>query len=760
MLARYKILNAALFVLSFVLLPASLLSFTTAASAQGLGELSLESSLNEPLHATIELLDVAGLNESQIELSIATPEEYEEAGLEFSVLASSIDFDVDLLPPARGVVTLTTAERVEEPFLHILVRAHWPSGTVLRDYTVLLDLPTRVDSAPQPATAAPTAAVSGAATSQNPAAAAPDVEIADGASAAAYSVQTGDTLWEIAEQTKPSGDVTVQQMMVAIQRANEEAFVNNNINRLLNGRVLRIPNQQEISIIEHAAAVAQINSQNEQLGTTPLGGTGAGATAAPARDELSVLSGDEDLAAGAGSSDLEATIAALENELMLSEEDLDRARIENEELNAQLDALEEQISILENIIAIEDERIAQLQTELAAQAEATDQAVAETGKAENLLAAAGQSGQPAGLLGMLQNNVVLIGAALFIVLLVLGFLFYRARRAQMFEEDELAFMREQGSAPKDSTRIDEAAEQGFLASLLARFRRDDSDDEYEDDIEHSMADTAYMQKPQGTDIAASAPSAVQTADAADDEMANLGFAEEDYFPGADEDEDENDDSDELAGSVMNEVEQALQQVDSEGYDEVGSFEDTDAVSSSVAQPVEVEAVTAADTAAELPSATAALDAVDVVDAEVEFDLPAETAVPAVAAYAATPEVFEFTLKSDTAPAAEAVAEEPEHELETFAFNPASTPSGNSGMDLDLGSFTFDENDARLASEGEPEYKPRSNMDECDTKLDLAVAYEAMGDVEGAIEILNEVIADGKPAQLEEAQRLKTKWQES
>jgi FimV-like protein len=732
MLARYKILNAALLV---VLLPASLLSFTSTASAQGLGELTLESTLNEPLLATIELLDVAGLNESQIELSIATPEEYEEAGLEFSVLASSIDLDVELLPPARGVVTLTTAGRVEEPFLYVLLRARWPSGTVLRDYTILLDLPTRADSGTQPAAEAPTAGISGAVTSQSPAGA------ASGGNEA-YSVQTGDTLWEIAEQTRPSGDVTVQQMMVAIQRANEDAFVNNNINRLLNGRVLRIPSQQEIGIIEHNAAVAQINSQNEQLGATPLGGTGTGAPAAPARDELSVLSGDEDLAAGAGSSDLEATIAALENELMLSEEDLDRALIENVELTAQLDALEEQISILENIIAIEDERIAQLQTELAAQAEATDQAVAETGKAENLLAAAGQSGQPAGLMGMLQNNVVMIGATLFVVLLVLGYLFYRARRAQMFEEDELAFMGEQGSASIGSnTRTDEAAEQGFLASLMARFRRHNSDDEYEDDIEPIMPDTAYMQKPQGAEIAATAPGAEQAADAADDEMANLRFAEEDYFPG--EDEDDNDDSEALAGSVLSEVEKALQQVDSQGFDEVGAFEDNDAVSSPATEPLVVE------------SATAALDAVD---AEVEFDVPSGVSTSAVGVQTATPEVFEFTLKKDAAPAAEVVAEEPEHEFETFAFNPTSSKSDDSGMDL--ASFTFDENDARLASEGESEYKPRSNMDECDTKLDLAVAYEAMGDVEGAVEILDEIIAEGKPAQVDEAQRLKIKWQES
>ena len=44
-------------------------------------------------------------------------------------------------------------------------------------------------------------------------------------------------------------------------------------------------------------------------------------------------------------------------------------------------------------------------------------------------------------------------------------------------------------------------------------------------------------------------------------------------------------------------------------------------------------------------------------------------------------------------------------------------------------------------------------DEAATKLELAYAYQKMGDVEGATEILQEVIKEGSDEQAEEARKL-------
>ena len=64
----------------------------------------------------------------------------------------------------------------------------------------------------------------------------------------------------------------------------------------------------------------------------------------------------------------------------------------------------------------------------------------------------------------------------------------------------------------------------------------------------------------------------------------------------------------------------------------------------------------------------------------------------------------------------------------------------------------DEDDAQETGD-----EPISDRDEASTKLDLAVAYEAMGDLDGAKEILSEVVAEGNAEQIAEATKLLQKW---
>src|SRR5690606_34422246 len=80
--------------------------------------------------------------------------------------------------------------------------------------------------------------------------------------------------------------------------------------------------------------------------------------------------------------------------------------------------------------------------------------------------------------------------------------------------------------------------------------------------------------------------------------------------------------------------------------------------------------------------------------------------------------------------------------------------------LDLGNFDIDDALLQAADDEEEDEalsQPLTDRDESSTKLDLAVAYEAMGDLEGALEILDEVIAEGSEAQVGEARELKTQW---
>ena len=143
--------------------------------------------------------------------------------------------------------------------------------------------------------------------------------------------------------------------------------------------------------------------------------------------------------------------------------------------------------------------------------------------------------------------------------------------------------------------------------------------------------------------------------------------------------------------------------------------------------------------------------------------------PVVAETAAKdkPDVFEFTLPdvdaAEPVPVAEVALKE--KALETFAFTaepvPAKPETAADDSDDALDVLSFDEDSVEVDDVPEEEgYTPASSQDTHDARLDLAVAYEAMGDLDGAVEILDEVIASGRILQVAEAKRLKLKWPNS
>lgn len=78
-------------------------------------------------------------------------------------------------------------------------------------------------------------------------------------------VATGKTLWSIAEEVRPDASLTIKQMMVALLRANPEAFEGDNVNKLKRGSVLRIPGRDEASILTNEQAAALVAEQSTNL---------------------------------------------------------------------------------------------------------------------------------------------------------------------------------------------------------------------------------------------------------------------------------------------------------------------------------------------------------------------------------------------------------------------------------------------------------------------------------------------------------------
>ena len=372
------------------------------ASALGVGEFTINSALNQPLDAEIRINDANDLSNTQVLISLATLEDFENAGITRDFFLTNLRFDVQLDGNGTGIVKVTTREPVIEPYLNFLVEAKWPSGRLLREYTVLLDLPVFGESGSRtvkaPASRAPASTFSQAQSQQaRPRPAAPTYRSGEDfvnrsestatsqpvrreaytqqrlSPGQEYRVQRDDTLWEIALSSKPGG-TSVQQAMVSIQRLNPSAFVNGNINRLKTGAILRLPTDSDVTV-SNTQAVGDVANQNRawRSGDDSQLASGAQLDATDgvvdstenyeSSDRLSIAtSGESDKSSsGEGLADGEGGSGALRDELIAAEETLDKTRRDNEELKSRLSDLESKTATLQRLLDLKDDQLAALQ---------------------------------------------------------------------------------------------------------------------------------------------------------------------------------------------------------------------------------------------------------------------------------------------------------------------------------------------------------------------------------------------------------------
>src|SRR5690554_1318249 len=228
--------------------------------ALGLGDLHLQSALNQLLAATIELRDVAGIGPGDIRASLASAEAFERAGIERPFFLTDLRF-VPTVIDSRLVIRVESRRPVREPYLNFLVQLDRPDGALLREYTVLLDPPLY---APSPVTidsvAAPRAAVQSAAApapARAPAREVAPAAVAPEAGSEGYRTRPGDSLWSIARTTRSSEAVSLQQQMDAILALNPQAFVNGDPTRLRSDQVLTLPAGSREYRARVATAVAE-----------------------------------------------------------------------------------------------------------------------------------------------------------------------------------------------------------------------------------------------------------------------------------------------------------------------------------------------------------------------------------------------------------------------------------------------------------------------------------------------------------------------
>lgn len=413
------------------------------AYALSLGGFQVESALDEPLRAEIQLESVDAETLESLEVKLGSADDFRRADVPRSEYLQQLEFSVTEQSGDSAVVSVTSEQPIREPFLHFLISVEWQGGKLVREYTGLLDpplyagdSPSRVESpvveSAQPVQGdAPAAAqTTEPAAAESPSAVAPSTAGVAGRSAEYGPTREGDTLWDIASRLDTGNiQASVFQIMIALQRENPEAFIDNNVNRLKTGQVLRL---SDISVVAEmspeqagAAYTAQLEawqaSQGQVAsasGTGDAAGESASATAAAepggdgdgavegagdqadadtaaASEEAAAAEGQDDVlrivqanmdeseqsaAASAGSSP-SGELAELQSQVASLQESLESRNLENEELRERVRLLESQLENAQRLIEIESQELA------AAQQQAT-QAQQEAARAQAEAAAA------------------------------------------------------------------------------------------------------------------------------------------------------------------------------------------------------------------------------------------------------------------------------------------------------------------------------------------------------------------------------------
>ncbi len=108
--------------------------------ALGLGDIEMRSALNQPMNAEIRLTSVQPGEAEGMIVKLASQEAFQRAGIERTSALTDLRFSVDQ-SSGTPVIRISSGRPVVEPFLNFLLEVDWPSGRMVREYTVLLDPP-------------------------------------------------------------------------------------------------------------------------------------------------------------------------------------------------------------------------------------------------------------------------------------------------------------------------------------------------------------------------------------------------------------------------------------------------------------------------------------------------------------------------------------------------------------------------------------------------------------------------------------------
>jgi pilus assembly protein FimV len=433
---------------------ASALVLSSAAHAAGLGKLTVLSALGQPLRAEIELTAVSSDEASGLVAKLASPDAFRTANIEFNPALLSLRFAVEQRN-GRQFIRVTSSQPLNEPFVDMLLELTWNNGRLVREYTFLLDpaelratqaaqvASSEAPPAPRARAESPAVAPAAPVAAQQPrrgrVRAGDEAAQASGGAAptgraggSSYRVKSGDSLGRIAAQLKPV-DVSLDMMLVALYRANPDAFIGNNMNRLKSGRILSVPDTASVQalnegeahgvVVAHAADFnAYRNKLAGQVGAAePVKAPQAGQSAG---GKITAKVEERPTAANESQDQLRlskapAAGAAVGKGATMSAEDTIAKQRELEEAQKRVKELERNVSDLEQLATVKSKGGAEAQQNASAPAAApkAEQAKPVQKKLATIKPAAKPAAPEPGLFDFIMNNLTLIGGGAAALLL-------------------------------------------------------------------------------------------------------------------------------------------------------------------------------------------------------------------------------------------------------------------------------------------------------------------------------------------------------
>ena len=275
----------------------SLLTFSSV-EALNIGEARSQSYLGQPLSIFVPVTDV-GETVDLNKLIISKPTENQLTELNIANGQSELSYKIVSSGGEKGIL-ITSVAPFNEPFINLGVKVDYQGISQLHKLTALIDLQppvgvesaavvgtplvtvvtenenistTPLDPAPFDSTNSPlnstqtTSARTNSNTANNTGIVTYNSDIMgpyDWAQAGAIPekfgpVLEGQSLWRVARRINESMNVSIDQMMWALFRANPEAFINNDVSTLQSGSVLSIPTESFVREVTELGAVRLLN---------------------------------------------------------------------------------------------------------------------------------------------------------------------------------------------------------------------------------------------------------------------------------------------------------------------------------------------------------------------------------------------------------------------------------------------------------------------------------------------------------------------